>query len=173
YHATEFIPALQTFLHKHGVDKLFTPHSFDQFSLWRQVNFLLPNISENIICALPSILDQHHKVTSCQLTDQDACLDGALIRTGEVNPFTNGTSLQGMHVGHVHAIFALPKHYPSPTDASLKYPLVYVEWFTPFQSSDLITGFYHISKSTRQGGHPYAEVIEADWLVQNCYLNPR
>ncbi|KAK0471463.1 hypothetical protein IW261DRAFT_1344450, partial [Armillaria novae-zelandiae] len=64
--------------------------------------------------------------------DQDACLDGALIRTGEVNPFTNGTSLQGMCVGHVHAIFTLSKHYLSPTHASLKYPLVYVEWFTPF-----------------------------------------
>ncbi|KAK0493965.1 hypothetical protein EDD18DRAFT_1008983, partial [Armillaria luteobubalina] len=52
------------------------------------------------------------------------------------------------------------------------YPLVYVEWFTPFRSPDLIMGFYHISKLMRQGGHPYAEVIEADWLVRNCYLNP-
>ncbi|KAK0477417.1 hypothetical protein IW261DRAFT_1634689 [Armillaria novae-zelandiae] len=161
YHATEFIPALQTFLHKHGVDKLFTPHSFDQFSLWRQVNFLLPDIPKvgqrhhkNIIHALPSILDQRHKVTSRQVSDQDACLDGALICTGEVNPFTNGTSLQGMHVGHVYAIFTLPKHYPSPMHASLKYLLVYIEWFTPFRSPDSITGFYHVSKLTRQGGHP-------------------
>ncbi|KAK0498186.1 hypothetical protein EDD18DRAFT_1350811 [Armillaria luteobubalina] len=46
YHVMEFIPALQTFLHKHGVDKSFTPHSFDQFSLWCQVDFLLPDIPE-------------------------------------------------------------------------------------------------------------------------------
>ncbi|KAK0498187.1 hypothetical protein EDD18DRAFT_1013363, partial [Armillaria luteobubalina] len=50
--------------------------------------------------------------------------------------------------------------------------LVYVEWFTSFRSPDSITGFYHISKSTRQGGHPYTEVIKADRLVRNCYLNP-
>ncbi|KAK0506571.1 hypothetical protein EDD18DRAFT_1030181, partial [Armillaria luteobubalina] len=51
------------------------------------------------------------------------------------------------------------------------HPLVYVEWFTPFCNPDPITGFYHVSRSTRRGC-TYAEIITADWLVQNCHLNP-
>ncbi|PBK83210.1 hypothetical protein ARMGADRAFT_892386, partial [Armillaria gallica] len=54
--------------------------------------------------------------------------------------------LTGLHVGHVHTIFELPKHYPL---CCFPHPLVYVEWFTPLCNPDPITGFYHISKSTR------------------------
>ncbi|PBK89374.1 hypothetical protein ARMGADRAFT_936246, partial [Armillaria gallica] len=52
------------------------------------------------------------------------------------------------------------------------HPLVYVEWFTLLCDPDPITGFYHISKSTRRGCL-YAEIITADRLVCNCLLNHR
>ncbi len=77
--------------------------------------------------------------------------------------------LTGLRISRVHVLFELPKHYPLHR---IKHPLVYVEWFTPFRKPDPITGFYHLSKSTRHG-RPYAEIITADWLVHNCLLNAR
>ncbi|KAF7328214.1 hypothetical protein MVEN_02561100 [Mycena venus] len=41
-----------------------------------------------------------------------ACLDFALVRTGEPNPLTEGTALSGLRVAQVKVIFELPKHYP-------------------------------------------------------------
>lgn len=100
YNASQFLPALTAFLHSHG--SLFTPHMFDRFHLWCQVDFVLPDIPEvgkrhhkNIIRAMPSIINQRNKTTGRRLPDHEACLDMAMIRTGEVNIFTNGTNLQG------------------------------------------------------------------------------
>ncbi len=44
YKASKFLPALTSFIHnQHGS---FIPHMFDRFQLWRQIDFLLPDIPE-------------------------------------------------------------------------------------------------------------------------------
>ncbi|KAF8870607.1 hypothetical protein BD779DRAFT_1429072, partial [Infundibulicybe gibba] len=87
-------------------------------------------------------------------------MDFALIKTGEKNTFTDGTT-----------IFCLPSHYPVASE----HPLALVEWFTPFRKPDPTTGYYHISRSNRRRSGldgPYSEVITVDRFVRNAMLIP-
>lgn len=82
------------------------------------------------------------------------------------------TSLAGLRVGQVRAIFQLPSYFPIKADI----PLTYVEWFTPLRKPDSVTGYYHISRSTRTKRGvtgPYAEIIPITRLVRNVMLIPR
>ncbi len=74
----------------------------------------------------------------------------------------------GLRVGLVRVLFKLPSLY----QVQHTYPLVYVEWFTPFRAADPASGMHIISRSTRMHS-PYAEIIEADRLVRSCHLMPK
>ncbi|PBK97944.1 hypothetical protein ARMGADRAFT_858366, partial [Armillaria gallica] len=50
-------------------------------------------------------------------------------------------------------------------------PLAYVEWFTPFEQQDMVTGLYSISCSTWMG-YVYGEIIEVDQIICNCHIFP-
>ncbi|KAI0821808.1 hypothetical protein BC628DRAFT_1281640, partial [Trametes gibbosa] len=50
-------------------------------------------------------------------------------------------------------------------------PLAYVEWFTPFQVVDQITGMYVVSPSTRQRQRN-CSVIPLSDIVRTCHLVP-
>lgn len=94
--ASQFLPALRTFLHAHG-SPIF-PKAFDTFNLYKRVTTTLPEIVEthsgtvkNVIRASPPSTmpkERHRKVES-------AHFDFALIRTSEQNANTVGTSLEG------------------------------------------------------------------------------
>lgn len=103
---------------------------------------------------------------------QPAFLDFAFIKTAEVNSFTDGTSLHGLRVAQVRAIFQLPRHYGIKSE----HPLAYIEWFTPLRKPDDITGYYHVSRSSRRKGGidgPYAEIITVDRIARNVMLMPK
>jgi hypothetical protein len=77
----------------------------------------------------------------------------------------------GLRVGQVRAIFELPSYFPIKYDT----PLAYIEWFTPLRKPDSVTGYYHISRSTRTKRGikgPYAEIISISRLVRNVMLIP-
>ncbi len=73
----------------------------------------------------------------------------------------------GLHVAHVHVLFALLALF----GMSVGSLLAYVEWFTLFTTPEPITGMYTVSRST-QMGHVYAEIIKVDCIVHNCHLKP-
>ncbi|PSR97570.1 hypothetical protein PHLCEN_2v4309 [Hermanssonia centrifuga] len=157
--ATQFLPALHNFLIAHGSSII--PHTFDKFDLFKQLVIQLPVLPEtgknkckNVIRAIPP-------------PAQPAQCGFALVRTGPTSTDTepDGSPLQGIHIAHVRAIFKLPATYGIRT----LYPLVYVEWFTPFRMPDLWTGMHIVSHSTRMH-HIYGEIIEAHRLVRNCHL---
>lgn len=99
HNASRFLEALTSFLSNHTAGSSYIPHAFDTFNLWKRVVFSLPSIpeagsrhSKNIIRAmgpaLGSLEGRRHAV-------EPAHLDFALVRTGETNSFTTGTSLEG------------------------------------------------------------------------------
>ncbi|KAJ7140080.1 hypothetical protein C8R43DRAFT_892953, partial [Mycena crocata] len=149
----------------------YIPRTFDMFGTWKRISFRLPRIPEigerhatNLVRATsPSPASVMRRKAA-----EPAHLDFALIRTGEQNAFTAGTSLQGLRVAQVKVIFKLPSHYPIKSDL----PLAYIEWFTPFRRPDNLDGFYHLTRSSRHHG-PYAEIVTADRIVRSVMLIPQ
>ncbi|RDB21586.1 hypothetical protein Hypma_011245 [Hypsizygus marmoreus] len=171
HNAPRFLDALSSYLLQQGSP--FKPHDFDVFNLWKQLVFRLPNIPEvgqrhtkNVVRAIGPTLEGTRNSGRRQASEP-AYLDFAMVRTGEVNAFTGGTSLEGLRIAQVRVIFELPHHYP----VKAPLPLAYIEWFTPLRSPDPLTGYYHIARSTRRNG-PYAEIITVDRIVRNAMLIP-
>jgi len=171
--ASRFIPALSSFLTTIG--SRYKPQTYDVFGLWKWLVFKLPDIPEvgsrhssNIVRASGPVVSSTH---GRRVPEEPAHLDFAFVKTAETNRFTDNTSLHGLRVAQVRAIFSLPSHYRASREA-----LAYVEWFTPLQQPDPITGYYHISKSSRRRGGidgPYAEVITVDRIVRSAMLIPK
>ncbi|PBK98301.1 hypothetical protein ARMGADRAFT_920285 [Armillaria gallica] len=166
HQARQFLKSLTTYLPAHGCR--LTPQGFDGFDLYKRITLQLPAIPQvgrkdlkNIVCATPPVPAQG------QHAAEAAWLDFAYIQMGERNECTEGSSVEGLHITHVHAIFQLPAVYNVPVAA----PLAYVEWFTPFGQQDLLTGLYSISRSTWMG-HVYSEIIDVNRIIQNCHLLP-
>ncbi|KAF5328932.1 hypothetical protein D9758_016819 [Tetrapyrgos nigripes] len=92
--ASRFLHALQTFLQKHSCP--IVPTALDRYDLYKQVSVRLPTIPYaskndlvNIIRSAPPVPARGRRPA------QPAHLDFALVRTGEVNPVTDRTVLQG------------------------------------------------------------------------------
>ncbi|KAJ6605117.1 hypothetical protein B0H10DRAFT_1820855, partial [Mycena sp. CBHHK59/15] len=96
--------------------------------------------------------------------------DFALIRTGERNPVTDGTALEGLRVAQVRVLFKFPTYYPSPFNTA--EPLAYVDRFTPFSRPEVNSDLFVVRRSSRQQ-RPYTELIDLDRIARNCFLVPR
>ncbi|KAF8870929.1 hypothetical protein BD779DRAFT_1614010 [Infundibulicybe gibba] len=165
--ATRFLEAVHTFVSKNGSP--IVPQSFDGFDLFKRITLLLPHIPQaspnerqNIVRASPPVPSRG------RMPAQPQYLDFALIRTGEKNDKTDGTSLQGLRVAHVRVLFNLPAIYR----IQIHHPLAYVEWYTPFSTPDKASGLYTVKPSTRNR-HIYAEIITVDRIVRNCHVTPK
>ncbi|KAJ6592687.1 hypothetical protein B0H19DRAFT_1204841 [Mycena capillaripes] len=148
HNAIRFLPALSRFLQA-NLNSSYTPYAFDAFPTWKRLKFTLPNIPEvgqrhatNLVRATAPVIppgEARYRAT------EPAHHDFALVRTGESNPFTAGTALQGLRVAQVRVIFQLPVHYVVKSSQ----PLAYIEWFTPLRAPNQLDGYYHVSRSTR------------------------
>ncbi|KAF7367105.1 hypothetical protein MSAN_00970100 [Mycena sanguinolenta] len=169
--AQRFLPAIQTYLRKHGSP--FIPQPFDRFALFKRITLTLPSIPQvsdlklkNVVRASPPVA----AVPGTRNHGERAYQDFALIRTGERNAVTDGTALEGLRVAQVRVLFSFPPYYPAPFNTAK--PLAYIEWFTPFSRPEADSNLYVVRRSTRQ--HlPYAEIIELDRIARNCFLIPR
>ncbi len=176
YQAKRFLEALTTYLRQKNTTS-FTPYSYDTFGVWRQLVFKLPLITSigqrhslNIVRATGPILNLQTGLGRWR-NDEPSHLDFAFIRTQEVNAHTDNTPWKGLRVARVHVIFQLPSHCPLSSDE----PLAYIEWFTPLRTPDCITGFHHVSASTRRRNGidgPYAEIITISRIVRSAMLIP-
>ncbi|KAI6041454.1 hypothetical protein EDC04DRAFT_2867103 [Pisolithus marmoratus] len=169
-HATYFLDALTSFFRAHGCH--YTPHSTDLFNLYSRLVFQLPAVAEvsvsknkNIVRAsLPFTHGPHHAT-------ELAHLDFALIRTGDSNPSTDGTCLEGLRVAQVRVVSTLPHHYPKALLIQNPTPLAYIKWFTPFHACEPASDMYIVSCSTRMHCH-FAEIIPIECIVHSCHLLP-
>ena len=66
-------------------------------------------------------------------------------------------------------IFALPEHL---RHSHLPNKLAYVEWFTPFRAPHSDSGFFPVTRASRNNG-PLSEIIPLDSIVSSCHLIPR
>ncbi|KAI5983672.1 hypothetical protein EDD15DRAFT_2178657 [Pisolithus albus] len=177
-HATYFLDALTSFFRAHGCH--YAPHSTDLFNLYSRLVFQLPAVAEvsvsknkNIVRASPHFTRGPRRAT------EPAHLDFALIRTGDSNPSTDGTCLEGsqysylkgLRVAQVRVIFTLPHHYPKALLVQNPTPLAYIEWFTPFHAREPASDMYIVSRSTRMHRR-FAEIIPIERIVRSCHLIP-
>ncbi|KAH7918147.1 hypothetical protein BV22DRAFT_1134820 [Leucogyrophana mollusca] len=72
--------------------------------------------------------------------------------------------LNDLRVAQVRVLFKLPPQY-----GCFPHPLAYIQWFTPMQRYDAISGMYIVSRSSRQH-HCHAAIISVDRIVRNCHL---
>ena len=70
----------------------------------------------------------------------------------------------GLRLARVRIIFELPPQY-----GILPHPLLYVEWYTPFQRVDSVSKLYQVSRSTRDL-RANAAIVSADRVVGVCHL---
>jgi hypothetical protein len=73
----------------------------------------------------------------------------------------------GLRVAQVRLIFDLPQHF-----GTFPHPLAYIEWFTPLGRPDASTGFFSITRSTRQTRRNSA-VIPVSRILRGCHLMAR
>ncbi|KAI5985083.1 hypothetical protein EDD15DRAFT_2374582 [Pisolithus albus] len=121
--------------------------------------------NKNIVRASPHFTRGPRRAT------EPAHLDFALIRTGDSNPSTDGTCLEGLRVAQVRVIFTLPHHYPKALLVQNPTPLAYIEWFTPFHAREPASDMYIVSRSTRMHRR-FAEIIPIEHIVRSCHLLP-
>ncbi|KAJ6532815.1 hypothetical protein B0H10DRAFT_1734733, partial [Mycena sp. CBHHK59/15] len=49
------------------------------------------------------------------------------------------------------------------------HPLAYIEWFTPFNQPDKISGMYILRRSTR-AHRRNAAIVSVEHIVRSCHL---
>ncbi|KAG1897449.1 uncharacterized protein F5891DRAFT_1129914 [Suillus fuscotomentosus] len=153
--ATEFLPALQSFLLKN------LPHN----TIVPVVIVMPPDLRVSDVPKRRRIRATPEKLPSGRKPGTPAQFDMALIADRPRSSHLH--TLEGVRVAQVRAIFTLPHQFGAYSRA-----LAYVEWFTPFKPPDPSSRMQQVSRSTRQLRRN-AAVIHVDKIVRPCHLIPR
>ncbi|KAG1732914.1 uncharacterized protein EDB91DRAFT_1238697 [Suillus paluster] len=174
--ATEFLPALRSFLLKNLPRNTIVPGLQDRFDLYRQVVIVTPpdlRVSDvpqrRQIRATPETLPSGRKPGIPARFDMALIADrprSSNFHTLEAVNFDNRL-VAGVRVAQVRAIFTLPRQFGAYSRA-----LAYIEWFTPFKPPDPVSRMRQVSRSTRQLRRN-ATVIHVDEIVRPCHLIPK
>ncbi|KAG1830700.1 hypothetical protein F4604DRAFT_1964655 [Suillus subluteus] len=161
--ATDFLTALQSFIHKNLPGCTVVPGVQDCFDIYRQAVIVMPpdlRVSDiptwRRIRATPEILSSGCKPGCPARFDMGLIFDGP-------HPARLQT-LDGLRVAQVRAIFSLPCQFGTYTRA-----LTYIEWFTPFRAPDPYSGMQQVSRSTRHCCRN-AAVVHVDEIIRPCHL---
>ncbi|KAG1890067.1 hypothetical protein F4604DRAFT_2003912 [Suillus subluteus] len=144
--ATDFLPALQTFLQKNlpqttGV----VPGVHDRFDIYRQAVIVAP--PDRRVGDAPKRWHVRARPEVVASGRRSGCPD--------------------VRVAQVHVIFTLPRQFGTYSRA-----LAYIEWFTPFRLPDPSSRLLQVSRSTRHLRRN-AAVIHIDEIVRPCHLIPK
>jgi hypothetical protein len=113
HNSPRFLQALHVFLTTHGCT--LVPQAFDKFDLFRRLTIVLPKIPQASLTNLKNTVRASPPLkASGRRPAEPAHLDFALVRTGESNEKTKGTSLEG---AGFHLLPAEPDQ-PSRTSGS-------------------------------------------------------
>ncbi|KAG0692303.1 hypothetical protein DFH29DRAFT_985826 [Suillus ampliporus] len=146
--ATDFLPALQSFLDTNLPDNTLIPGDHDRFDIYCQVVVVTPpafQVSEVPMCR--RVRATPEKLASGRKPGIPARFDMALISVGPRTSHLH--TLDGLRVGQVRAIFTLPRQFG-------EYP----------------RALAYVSRSTRQLRRN-AAVIHVDDIVRPCHLIPK
>ncbi|KAK0460240.1 uncharacterized protein EV420DRAFT_1478757 [Desarmillaria tabescens] len=146
--ASEFVHAMEAFLHKHG---LFSMDYWDAepatYSVYKRFCVSIPPVPEvsqlattdAVRATLPEPARGHKKATP-------GYFDTVLARKDLPEKGITDLDLlgpKGLHVAQIHAIFDLP-----PELGEFRHTFAYVEWFTPLCKVDELTRMFKVQYST-------------------------
>ncbi|KAJ6513762.1 hypothetical protein C8R47DRAFT_1091766 [Mycena vitilis] len=127
--------------------------------------------ADTIIPALTAFLKLHFK--SCPIIPavlpkgrspgSPAIFDTALV-IEDPSLYVPSSGIAGLRPAQIRAIFKLP-----PQFGTYAHPLAYIEWFTPLNRPDLISGMFSTQRSTRNHQRNSA-VISVHQIVRACHL---
>ncbi|KAG2362581.1 hypothetical protein BDR07DRAFT_1451090 [Suillus spraguei] len=152
---TDFLPALQHFLHKNLSNCMLVPGLQDHFDIYCQVVIVVPpDLQSSDAPMRRRIRAMPERLASGQKPSCPAHFDMAL-------------TSDGVRVAQVRAILSLPRQFGTYSRAP-----AYNEWFTPFKQPDPSSQMRQLSHSTHQL-HRNAAVIHVDDIVRLCHLIPK
>ncbi|KAK7018916.1 hypothetical protein R3P38DRAFT_2714788 [Favolaschia claudopus] len=162
--ATSFIPALTTFLKLHFKPSPIQPSLHDRFDIFNQISVFIPpnryisnNTRSSRIRALPAVPPK------ARSSGSPAIFDTALV-IEDPTQYVPSSGLTGLRPAQVRVIFKLP-----PQFGTYPHPLAYIEWFTPLNNPDPVTGMYTTHRSTRSRVRNGA-VVSVEHIVRACHL---
>ncbi|KAF7295758.1 hypothetical protein HMN09_01118400 [Mycena chlorophos] len=158
-----FVSALSTFL-KHHFRNPILPGRYDRYNIYKQLHLRLPANrylssarTAHRIRALPAVPARQRRA------EIPAIFDTALIieNPAEYHP---SSGLDGLRPARIRMIFELPHHL-----GSFQHPLAYIEWFTPLNGPEPVSGMFTTRRSTRSN-RPNTAVISVDQIARICHL---
>ncbi|KAJ7175677.1 hypothetical protein C8R46DRAFT_1160853 [Mycena filopes] len=163
--ALDIIPALTAFLKLNfRTSSPVIPGPFDRFDLYNQVILHLPanrylssQHRTNRIRAIPSVPARGRRLGSPAFFDTTLVMETP-------QEYIQSSGVQGLRPAQIRAIFNLP-----PQFGTFPHPLAYVEWFTPLNGPDTVSGMYTTHRSTRLHRRN-AAVVSVEHLVRGCHL---
>ncbi|KAJ7609663.1 Zn-finger domain-containing protein [Roridomyces roridus] len=164
-HGTEdLIPALTVFLKRHFKSSPILPGHHDRFDLYNQVvlhlskNRYLSSQSRTWrIRATPAMPARQRKPATPPI------FDTALVAEDE-DSYTPSSGIDGLRPAQIRAIFQLP-----PQFGSFPHPLAYVEWFTPLNRREPVSGMFTTHRSTTFHRRR-AAVVSVTQIIRGCHL---
>ncbi|KAJ7841895.1 hypothetical protein B0H14DRAFT_3693209 [Mycena olivaceomarginata] len=161
--AQNIIPALANFLKLHFKSSP-APGIYDRFDIFTQISLLLPRnryLSDqprsSRIRAIPSIPAKNRSAA------KPAVFDTALV-IEDPSHYVPSSGMTGLHPAQIRVIFKLP-----PQFGTYSHPLAYIEWFTPLNKPDPVSGMFTTHRSTRNHIRNSA-VISVEHIVRACHL---
>ncbi|KAJ6533437.1 Zn-finger domain-containing protein [Mycena vulgaris] len=162
--AEDIIPALSAFLKKYFKPSMTTPGPYDRFDIFNQISVHLPRnryLSDQArssrIRAVPAVPRKGRSAGS------PAVFDTALV-IEDPPQYVSSSGIAGLRPAQVRVIFKLP-----PQFGTYPHPLAYIEWFTPLNKPDPISGMYTTRRSTRLHRRN-AAVVSVEHIVRSCHL---
>ncbi|KAJ7131790.1 hypothetical protein C8R43DRAFT_895475 [Mycena crocata] len=164
--AEDIIPALTIFLKKYFKPSPITPSLYDRFDIFNQISIHLPpnrylsdQIRKSRIRAIPAVSRKGRSA------EKPAIFDTALVQMPpSIHISLSHTLPIGLRPAQIRVIFNLP-----PQFGTYPHPLAYIEWFTPLNRPDSVTGMYTTHRSTRLHRRN-AAVVSVEHIVRSCHL---
>ncbi|KAF8144661.1 hypothetical protein K438DRAFT_2029075, partial [Mycena galopus ATCC 62051] len=162
--AIDILPALTSFLKLHFKSCPIAPGPFDRFDLYNQINLHLPpnrylsdQPRKSRLRAVPAVPRKGRHLGS------PAIFDTVLV-VEDPSQYVPSSGIQGLRPAQIRAIFLLP-----PQFGTFPHPLAYIEWFTPLNRPDPISGMYTTHRSTA-AHRRRASVVSVEHLIRACHL---
>ncbi|KAJ6585760.1 hypothetical protein B0H19DRAFT_926144 [Mycena capillaripes] len=162
--AVDIIPALTAFLKRTFKSSPILPGPFDRFDTYNKITLHLPQnryLSDqhrtNRIRAVPAVPPKGRSLGSPSLFDTALIIENP-------SQYSPSSGIAGLRPAQIRVIFNLP-----PQFGTFAHPLVYIEWFTPLNRPDPVSGMYTTHRSTRFHRRN-ADVVSVEQLVRGCHL---
>ncbi|KAJ7760106.1 Zn-finger domain-containing protein [Mycena maculata] len=162
--ADDLIPALTNFLKHYFKTLTILPGPYERFDIFNQISvrlarnrYLNDQVRSMRIRAVPAVPPKGRSAGS------PAIFDTALVIEDPAQ-YVQSSGFAGLRPAQIRVIFKLP-----PQFGSYPHPLAYIEWFTPLNKPDPVSGMFTTHRSTRHQRRN-AAVISVEHIVRGCHL---